>query len=241
MKKIIQNTFLIFIILSFFACFTNPKAKVEAVVFLKDMSGKPLANRWLFLSGYVAKSDSAQTDKDGRVAFNTLWFLGNDSGKTDWSIAPKRDNKLIPVDFIFPPFIDEKAVSITDTIKMDSLRDIKIRLKSLRTDLSGYEVVVGNTGYVPGYSAGNQPREYSDSFIPFPSVHNEVKVNYGVTFKISYSGITTSLDTVINIKAFSKAGFGIFMYAYYKNNSDIRKEIIFKENQDRNGTILFEY
>ena len=142
MKKII----LISIIFACFICCNHQKAKLEVIVYLKDMYGNPIANRWTYLSGYLSARDSLQTDKDGRVAYNTIWFLYNDSGDIDWSLAPKKDKKYTPVNFVFPTRMSEKEISITDTIKMDTLKNIKIRLKSLRNDLTKYSIGIGRSG-----------------------------------------------------------------------------------------------
>ena len=249
MKKII----LISIIFSCFICCHHEKAKLEVIVYLKDMYGNPIANRWTYLSGYLSARDSLQTDKDGRVAYNTIWSLYNDSGDIDWSLAPKKDKKYTPVNFVFPTRMSEKEISITDTIKMDTLKNIKIRLKSLRNDLVEYSILFGRSGYKPGYNNGMngenyQPRIFNVQYLlyfpqlPAPPVHNSLKVDYGIDFGKYRSAKLPSQDTVINIKAYSKAAFSIVIRPYYVGNLLLPdKELIVKENQDRNGTILFEY
>ena len=244
MKKIIKNTFLISIIFTFFICCNNQKTKLEATVYLKDMNGNPIADRWTYSVGYLKVKDSMKTDKDGRTSINTIWYQYFDDENTFWSLAPKKDNKYIPVNFVFPPNVEEKEISITDTMKMDTLKDIKIRLKSLRNDLIKYNIAIGRSGYIPSklVYGGIKPTTFSDEFFPAPTVHNSIKVNYGIVFGKYKSANLPSQDTVINVKAYSKAAFSIVIRPYYVGNLLLPdKELIVKENQDRNGTILFEY
>ncbi len=197
-------------------------------VLVTDFNGKPLPNKVVQTAGSASK-DIETTDVNGFAKAHFLWLDGCFSDYCEfWSLSASDDYNMVATNVVLSPTSSTPkgnvSVTIKETIKMDSLINISLRLKSERTDIDHVELTV--------YAAGHKTTDcYTDKATSQPMYHD-----FG---KLYITTPTSRLDTVVSIKAYKTFTFGITARLYTKASTFSYDKNLRISTFEARDTILF--
>ncbi|MDZ7877627.1 MAG: hypothetical protein U5L45_08150 [Saprospiraceae bacterium] len=248
--------YLFFLIIfgAFASCVALDNASpVEAAVTLVDFKGQPLKNRVVFVEGYGTIRKEQLTDDKGQTQLNFNWDGYNESGTSVWAIQAVEDTSFKMTNLLFSPnggHGNSRKYTIADTIRMDTLRPLKIRVKTNRTDLEYLRLQVSYEGigldrlksYGGFYSTGTQTIPvYRDS--PSWSSYYWIKQPVNRSF-VNHGKTTTTpqLDTTFQTRVFAHTNFKILCLILYKNTpKENIKELTFNPTVSRDSVLLLAF
>ncbi len=171
----------------------------EAQVAVVDMDNKPIkdiavGSKWQ----YSLTISRVSTNEQGQAAFKINW--GPDVS-TSLTLAATDGAGYKAVNYLEGPYRytpEHKVITFIDTIKMDVLRPISIRLSTKRTDVKNVALFVERNDYP--YLTSQYKKVERRSFITLNNATN-----------------TPQLDTTIQVNVYSKASFNIYGRLSFKN------------------------
>lgn len=203
----------------------------EMTATVLDMDGKPIKDREVRVfvrtqpfSGFIFSDEQTHalgvTDAKGQVVLR--YSLDIDDAQQFATVFASEDDALRTVSVITHSSNSTKTdvVKKSGTIQMDSMVSFTLRLKTERTDVTGFSTFVSSGSILSS---------------------SQSQTNISRTFLNAFGQTRTpKLDTLITTKVYSKAEFwlnsGLFLssspYSITKNN------IRFSKNQDRSGVFL---
>ena len=202
-----------------YECLDCDAAPVEINVVIADMSGKPLTNKKVTAEGFRI-NQAAISDINGRVSLSFKWFSDPDAGQKAWRVSVAEANDSYKtLDFIEgPSYTPLQKYTINDTIKMDTLKTMSVRLKTNRSDVRSISV---NADIRNDYSA---------------TVKKKVERTLG-SFSVFTN--TPQLDTTVQIKVFAKAAFQLSSSMYFGNNPlNTRRDTTIKAFANRDSVVF---
>ena len=188
----------------------------EANVVVVDISGKPIVGKKVFVTGRATAN--LVTDKNGRIKFNDVWSTSNFG--SSWKLFLEESDSLRSINYLEPTNFnnENEKFTINDTIKVDSLKLITVRLRSSKTTLTNLylSAFVDKSGV---YNAIIQPTKRD--FIRF---NNKIP--------------KSQLDTTIQFKAYSKMGFTIQGGVGFNAVDNSGKTIFVKDFEKRDSFLI---
>jgi hypothetical protein len=193
-------------------------ALFEANVFVFDMDGKPMVGKKIDISGGYG---IFRTDKNGFLKFTSKWSADS---YIEWKLLIVDSSDYKSVNFLKSPVtytpVNEK-VTIADTIRMDTLKRLTIRLKTSKSNVDRLFLSVLR-------------ESDSDSY---GKVSQAVKRDF-ITL---YKSASPQLDTTIQIEVYSKAAFKIRSEMVFKNPVSVVNRNLNILNFEKRDSILFEF
>jgi hypothetical protein len=229
MKNNFKILLFISTILLLSACVTE-RAELEANIFVKDFYQKPLDNQSVILTASTL-SVSAQTDVSGKSRFDTYW--NGTFSNQNFTFKCPGTSDLFATNFITSPRNNGaiESFSITDTIIMDTVKNMRLVIKSKRLDLEYYNLKV--------FTKGNLENDFNHFNIVERKEKSETNAPIGRNF---FMGKITKKDTTFTIKPYANAGFTIQIFASYPKTQFLEgTEIIIKDFEKRDDVLLIEF
>jgi hypothetical protein len=199
-------------------CCSCEGALFEANVVVVDMDGKPMVGKKIDISPAYG---IFRTDKNGFLKFSGKW--GADS-YFSWKISVGDSSDSTAINFLTSPISytpENEKVTITDTIRIDVLKPITIRLKTSSNNVDRIFL-----------SVTHKPNSNS-----YGQVVQVVKRDF-LTFNKSAS---PQLDTTIQVNVYSKAAFYISSGMTFKNPVSFLNRNVYFENFEKRDTVLIEF
>jgi hypothetical protein len=236
---------------TFSSCFLNPDSDcghcrivpVEANVTLADASGKALKQKNLILSGYGIYPKRAQlTDENGQTQYLFDWSY-NGSGKALWVIQAEETTDYQMVNLLSAPSGgngSEGTVTLRDTIKMDSLVNFKIRVKTNRTDVTYLSLSALREGIAP--LTRNFSGTYESFYYNGRTTESPVYQSIKRVFLNHYAPTSTpQLDTTFSLKVFARTGFKIAATMSFRPNNSTTQNFNIPAKSARDSTFLIQF
>lgn len=220
----------------------NGEEHVDATVTLTDVNGKVLRNKILFVEGYGIGRSEKVTDEKGLAHFDFYWNTYNESGAALWAIQAEEESNFKMVNLVFSPSGNNGTKStIIDTIKMDSLRAFKIRVKVSRTDLIALNLAVKHEGMdtLPKIFSGGSAISGTQSSRGGYKVRQELK---RVFLNHSQNTNTPQLDTTFQLNVYAHAYFDINCNVQFKTNpTSSNQKYTISETYPRDSIFLIQF
>ncbi len=190
---------------------------IAATVTVTDLKGNALKNRDVSLSGYRIYSKRVQkTDEKGQTQFDFYWY-GNNSGCAIWAIQAVENTDFKMVNLMLAPNCggpNEGKVTLRDSIRMDSLKTMTIRVKTPRSDLNSLSLIVArDVGITPlneAFNGSDYPSyveyNYNNGQYGNPKVRQEIRQTFLEHRKPTN---TPMLDTTFQVKVFANVAFKV--------------------------------
>jgi hypothetical protein len=225
---------LLLILLSCLCCnscmFKGFDQAFELTVTVLDMDGKPVKDRKVKAIagspfngtiGFGRITGTAITGLNGQAVLN--YTLNISDSSQDYAVIATEDDSLFKCINILTHTLsnkEENTIKKTGTLKMDSLVPFKIRIKTNRDDVTGFEATINSN-----FNSGNVSELVNNTF---------TKINFTTTMP--------KVDTIISTKVYSKADFIIRTSMFFKNEAigNSRTSVI-KNYDNRNNTYLIEF
>jgi hypothetical protein len=224
---------------------------VEATVILTDAKGQPLKNRQVSASGWTFTRQAKLTDDKGRVNFSFFWNQYNESGPAVWVIQSLEDANLKMVNLMVSPTAGgntSQKLTITDSIKMDSLTTFKVRVKTSRTDLTYLRLSATHEGMkfsdlrdpISGIEYFSNPQTRVVNRTPYFLISQKLE---RVFFLHEKATTTPQLDTTFQMKVFANTAFTVNCDIYYKTTpptqSNLKRSI--SATASRDSVVLIQF
>jgi hypothetical protein len=199
-------------------CCSCEGALFEANVVVVDMDGKPMVGKKIDISPAYG---IFRTDKNGFLKFSSKWSADS---YFSWKLSVADSSDFKAVNFLesltsYTP--ENEKLTINDTIRIDALKRITIRLKTSKSNVDEMYLSVLRDSYLE--SSGK--------------VSKAVKRDFLTLTKSKLS----QLDTTIQVEVYSKAAFKIQSSVRFKNPfSGISRDTVFKDFEKRDS-VLFEF
>ena len=178
------------------------KAPVDVTLTLTDTKGNVLKNRSVSLSGFDVKSpQNKQTDANGQAQFSFVW--STDDYGTAWACQATEDADFKMVNVMMSPRCCGPGMSgqvtVRDTVKMDSLKAFKVRLKSKSTNVTSLNVQVTRDGIEP------LPLPFTGKSSTREGRQDIRRTFFSQIFKVN----STQLDTTLSMKVYQNTSFDL--------------------------------
>ena len=194
---------------------------VDLTAVVVDMDNKPM-------QGIVVNSQLPEkvsggnfvTDKQGQISLKFVWPPNSSSS---WSLKVEDKLDLKTVNNLAGSYAPTaEKITITDTIRIDTLKTIKIRLKTNRTDANGIGCTT-STNYFATSQIFRKPIDRTFDYL------NRTRQ-------------ASPIDTVIQMRAYSKAAFRIRSSMTFVNTgfTGLRDTLI-KDYGQRDSVFVFEF
>ena len=194
---------------------------VDITAVVVDMDNKPM-------QGIVVNSklpdalgsSNLFTDKQGQISLKFVWSRNSSSS---WSLKVEDKLDLKTVNYLAGPYLPTaEKITITDTIRIDTLKTIKIRLKTNRTDANGIGCTT-SAGYLSTSQIFRTPIARTFDFL------NRTRQ-------------ASPIDTVIQMRVYSKAAFRISRSMTFVNTGFTGwRDTLIKDYGQRDSVFVFEF
>jgi hypothetical protein len=199
-------------------CCSCEGALFEANVIVIDMDGKPIVSKKIDIN---AANGIFRTDKNGFLKFSSKWGADN---YIAWKLSVEDSSDFKAINFLESPISytpENEKLTITDTIRMDVLKPITIRLKTSSNDIDRVFLSV---------------------------THNPDFKSYGQVVKVARRDFLTftksaspQLDTTIQVNIYSKAAFYISSNMTFKNPVSFLNRNVYFGDFEKRDTVLIEF
>jgi hypothetical protein len=199
-------------------CCSCEGALFEANVIVIDMDGKPIVGKKININ---AANGIFRTDKNGFLKFSSKWSADSYSA---WKLSVEDSSDFRAINYLESPISytpENEKVTITDTIRIDVLKPITIRLK---TSSNNADRIFLSVTHKPNSTSYGQ-------------VVQVVKRDF-LTFNKSAS---PQLDTTIQVNVYSKAALYIQSGMTFKNPVSFLNRNVYFENFEKRDTVLIEF
>jgi hypothetical protein len=162
-----------------------------------------------------------RTDKNGFLKFSSKWSADSYSA---WKLSVEDSSDFRAINYLESPISytpENEKVTITDTIRIDVLKPITIRLK---TSSNNADRIFLSVTHKPNSTSYGQ-------------VVQVVKRDF-LTFNKSAS---PQLDTTIQVNVYSKAALYIQSGMTFKNPVSFLNRNVYFENFEKRDTVLIEF
>jgi hypothetical protein len=225
---------------------------VEATVILTDAKGQTLKNRQVSVSGWLMTRQTQSTDDKGRAHFNFFGAGFNESGPAVWVIQSLEDANWKMVNLMVSPTGGggtSPKLTITDSIKMDSLTTFKVRVKTSRTDVTYLRLSVLHEGMkigpklsdpINGTEYFQNPQTRAVGNISYFLIRQNLERVFLLHEKATS---TPQLDTTFQMSVFANTAFTVNCNMYYKTTpttqSDLKRTV--SATASRDSVLLIQF
>lgn len=231
---------------------TDCGVPVEATVILTDAKGQALKNRQVSASGWTFRRQAKLTDDKGHAYFSFFWNQYNESGPAIWAIQSLEDADFKMVNLMVSPTGGGNTgnkITVTDTIKMDSLTTFKVRVKTSRTDLTYMRLSAIHEGMKMGPNlrdpiSGTEYLQNAQTRLVGQNSFFLISQKLERVFLLHEKTTTTpQLDTTFQMKVFANTAFTVTCDMYYKTTppSDSRKKQTISATASRDSVLLLQF
>ena len=199
-------------------CCSCEGALFEANVFVVDMDGKPIVGKKInILAGYGI----FRTDKNGFLKFSGKWSADSNSS---WKLSVEDSSDFRAINYLESPISytpENEKVTITDTIRIDVLKPITIRLKTSSNNVDRIFLSVSHKSESNSY--GNVVQVVKRDFLTLNK------------------SATPQLDTTIQVNVYSKAAFYIESEMTFENPFSFLNQKVYFGNFEKRDTVLLQF
>jgi hypothetical protein len=213
---------------------TDCGVPVEATVILTDVKGQILKNRQVSVSGWTLTRQAQLTDDKGRVQFSFFWNQYNESGPAIWAIQSLEDANWKMLNLMVSPTgggYTSQKLTITDSIKMDSMATFKVRVKTARTDVTYLRLSAIHEGMKIGPKL-NDPISGTESFQNPQTRTIGNRSDFLIRQKLEQVFLlhekatnTPQLDTTFQMRVFANTAFTVNCYMEYKTTPQTQSSL----------------